>query len=55
MAIVGPRPLPAYHEEKLPHRLREIRRRVRPGITGLWQVSGRSDVGNAGLERWDQY
>lgn len=55
MALVGPRPLPAYHEEKLPARLREIRRRVRPGITGLWQVSGRSDAGNAGLERWDQY
>lgn len=55
MALVGPRPLPTYHEEKLSLRLREIRRRVRPGITGLWQVSGRSDTGNAGLERWDQY
>ncbi len=55
MALVGPRPLPPYHEDKLPARLREIRRRVRPGITGLWQVSGRSDSGNAGLERWDQY
>jgi len=55
MALVGPRPLPAYHDEKLPARLREIRRRVRPGMTGLWQVSGRSDSGNAGLERWDHY
>ena len=55
MALVGPRPLPPYHEEKLPHRIREIRQRVRPGITGLWQVSGRSDAGNAGLERWDLY
>ena len=55
MALVGPRPLPPYHEEKLPLRLREVRRRVRPGITGLWQVSGRSNSGNAGLERWDQY
>ena len=55
MALVGPRPLPAYHEEKLPARLREVRHRVRPGITGLWQVSGRSNAGNAGLERWDQY
>lgn len=55
MALVGPRPLPPYHEEKLPPRIREIRQRVRPGITGLWQVSGRSDAGNAGLERWDLY
>ena len=55
MAVVGPRPLPSYHEDKLPPRLREVRRRVRPGITGLWQVSGRSNTGNAGLERWDQY
>ncbi|MEO0858172.1 MAG: sugar transferase, partial [Bacteroidota bacterium] len=22
---------------------------------GLWQVSGRSDSGNAGMERWDPY
>ena len=55
MAVVGPRPLPAYHEAKLSPRSREFRRRVRPGITGLWQVSGRSDVGDAGLERWDLY
>jgi Undecaprenyl-phosphate galactose phosphotransferase WbaP len=55
MALVGPRPLPPYHENKLPERLREVRRRVRPGITGLWQVSGRSNTGNAGLERWDHY
>lgn len=55
MALVGPRPLPPYHEEKLPPRIREIRQRVRPGITGLWQVSGRSDAGNAGLEQWDLY
>ena len=55
MSLVGPRPLPDYHHEELPFRVRELRERVRPGITGLWQVSGRSDSGNVGMERWDPY
>ena len=28
---------------------------VLPGITGLWQVSGRSEAGTAGMEKWDPY
>jgi lipopolysaccharide/colanic/teichoic acid biosynthesis glycosyltransferase len=24
-------------------------------MTGLWQVSGRSEAGNAGMERWDPH
>ena len=56
MSLVGPRPLPSYHTEKLPARVRNLRERVRPGITGLWQVSGRSDSGGIeGMERWDTY
>lgn len=55
MSLVGPRPLPAYHYEELSERVRALRERVRPGITGLWQVSGRSDAGNLGMERWDPY
>ena len=55
MSLVGPRPLPAYHHDELHARVRQLRERVRPGITGLWQVSGRSDSGNAGMERWDPY
>lgn len=55
MSLVGPRPLPNYHHEELGDRVRELRERVRPGITGLWQVSGRSDTGNLGMERWDPY
>ncbi len=43
MSLVGPRPLPAYHAERLRPEARRLRRRVRPGITGLWQVAGRSD------------
>ena len=43
MALVGPRPpLP---EEVARYEDWHLRRlRVRPGVTGLWQVSGRSDV-----------
>ncbi len=55
MALVGPRPLPEYHLEQLPGNVQEIRARMRPGMTGLWQVSGRSDTGNLGMSKWDPY
>lgn len=41
MSIVGPRPLPMYEVAGLAGWQRE-RLRMLPGITGLWQVSGRS-------------
>lgn len=55
MSLVGPRPLPNYHHNELPNRVRDLRERVLPGITGLWQVSGRSDIGTEGMEQWDPY
>jgi Undecaprenyl-phosphate galactose phosphotransferase WbaP len=55
MSLVGPRPLPAYHYAELPDRARKLRDRVRPGITGLWQVSGRSEAGHAAMPKWDTY
>jgi len=55
MALVGPRPLPLYHLEQLPLPVRDQRARMRPGMTGLWQVSGRSDAGTDGMARWDPY
>lgn len=44
MALIGPRPIVS---REVPHygRYYPIVSAVKPGITGLWQVSGRSDVG----------
>ena len=55
MSLVGPRPLPEYHQRKLAARTQDLRSRLRPGLTGLWQISGRSDIGLDGMERWDGY
>ncbi len=55
MSLVGPRPLPAYHFNELSEQVRFLRHKVQPGITGLWQVSGRSEAGNEGMEKWDPY
>ena len=55
MSLVGPRPLPAYHHERLSPEARRLREVAPPGITGLWQVSGRSDSSLAEMERWDAY
>ncbi len=53
MSLVGPRPLPVDDDEFQGH----VRRRllVKPGITGLWQVSGRSDTSWEDAVRLDLY
>lgn len=43
MSLVGPRPILLHEVEKYGPRLK-FYRMVRPGLTGLWQVSGRSDT-----------
>ncbi|KAF3891117.1 MULTISPECIES: sugar transferase [Nostocales] len=45
MSLVGPRPLPMRDVEKF-QTTHFIRQEVLPGITGLWQVSGRSNIDN---------
>jgi exopolysaccharide biosynthesis polyprenyl glycosylphosphotransferase len=52
MSLVGPRPLPQRDFDRLEdwHKKRYL---VLPGVTGLWQVSGRSDLDFDDLVRLD--
>jgi lipopolysaccharide/colanic/teichoic acid biosynthesis glycosyltransferase len=45
MSLVGPRPLPLRDVRHFGEASLMRRFSVLPGITGLWQVSGRSDLG----------
>jgi exopolysaccharide biosynthesis polyprenyl glycosylphosphotransferase len=54
MSLVGPRPLPLRDYRRLEdwHRKRYL---VLPGMTGLWQIAGRSDLSFDDLVRLDFY
>ena len=54
MSLVGPRPLPM-RDYQLLEQWHRRRYSVLPGITGLWQVSGRSNLGFDTLVRLDFY
>ena len=43
MSLVGPRPYMFYEKKQIGKYLGKITR-VRPGLTGLWQVSGRNEI-----------
>ncbi|HYR59417.1 MAG TPA: sugar transferase, partial [Chthoniobacteraceae bacterium] len=50
MSLVGPRPLPLYEVQKFesPAQLRRLS--MKPGLTCLWQISGRNEV--TSFEEW---
>jgi lipopolysaccharide/colanic/teichoic acid biosynthesis glycosyltransferase len=52
MSLVGPRPLPPVEQASLPA-WSHARLEVRPGLTGLWQVRGRTDLDIQAMLRLD--
>lgn len=54
MSVVGPRPHLNHEVDAFSSDMR-MRMEVRPGITGLWQVSGRSDLTPQQAEQLDLY
>ncbi|MCL2472994.1 MAG: undecaprenyl-phosphate galactose phosphotransferase WbaP [Treponema sp.] len=54
MSLVGPRPVTGSEIEKYGENARRILT-VKPGLTGLWQVSGRSDTDYAERVSYDLY
>lgn len=60
MSLVGPRPLPVGDFEKVEEDTEfwdaiKDREKLKPGMTGLWQVSGRSNVGFREMVLLDLY
>jgi exopolysaccharide biosynthesis polyprenyl glycosylphosphotransferase len=55
MSLVGPRPGLFTEMSEWTPELRDSRLRVRPGVTGMWQVNGRSNLKFADYVRLDLY
>ena len=55
MRFVGPRPLPCADMEPWLNSWQGFRKTVPPGLTCIWQVSGRSDVGFEAMAMLDNW
>jgi lipopolysaccharide/colanic/teichoic acid biosynthesis glycosyltransferase len=60
MSLVGPRPLPVKDFETVSESEEfwesiKDREKVKPGMTGLWQISGRSNIGFRDMVLLDLY
>ena len=55
MRLVGPRPFPDYHIAAMDFAFSEKRNRITPGLTGLWQVSARSEADVELQQQLDEY
>ena len=50
MSLVGPRPLPVYEVEKFENTAQRRRLSMKPGLTCLWQISGRNQISS--FDEW---
>ncbi len=50
MSLVGPRPLPVYEINRIEKHAQRRRLSVKPGLTCLWQVTGRNGIKN--FDEW---
>ena len=50
MSLVGPRPLPLYEIDRIEKDAQRRRLSVKPGLTCLWQISGRNGI--TSFEEW---
>jgi exopolysaccharide biosynthesis polyprenyl glycosylphosphotransferase len=50
MSLVGPRPLPVYEINRIEKHAQRRRLSVKPGLTCLWQVTGRNGITN--FDEW---
>lgn len=50
MSLVGPRPLPVYEIQKIEIHAQRRRLSVKPGLTCLWQITGRNGIRN--FDEW---